>query len=227
MQAFFDYIPFVVKGLWITVLLALASGAGMLIVGTLLAVLGRARSRKLKQFVSWYTSFFRSVPELIVILLLYFGGSLLITDLYAFFGSNQPPIISPFIAGVAALSLCYGAFAGETLRGAFAGISDGDKDAGKALGMSRSLRLRRIVWPQVWRLALPGLGNLFLVLLKDTALVSVISLNELMRQTQIVVSLTQLPFTCYLVAAALYLALTSLTGAGLRHVERRALRGYA
>ncbi|MCW9053331.1 MAG: ABC transporter permease subunit, partial [Motiliproteus sp.] len=131
-----------------------------------------------------------------------------------------------FVAGVTALSIAFGAYATEVFRGAIQEIPKGQREAAIALGMSRFQTFRRIILPQVWRLALPGLGNLFLVLLKDTALVSVIGLNELMRQTVVAVGNTKEPFTFYFAAAMVYLLMTSISMLGLHFLEKRASRGY-
>jgi len=112
-------------------------------------------------------------------------------------------------------------------RGAILAIPRGQTEAATALGMSGGLAFRRIILPQVWRIALPGLGNLFLVLLKDTSLVSVIGLQELMRESQIAVGFTREPFTFYLAAAVLYLAMTAVAMAGIAWSEQYAGRGQA
>jgi polar amino acid transport system permease protein len=110
-------------------------------------------------------------------------------------------------------------------RGAILAIPKGQIEAARAFGFGPWRAFRRIVLPQVWRVALPGLGNLFLVLLKDTSLVSVIGLEELMRKAQIAVGFTRAPFTFYLAAALLYLAMTAVGMAALARAERAAARG--
>ena len=124
-----------------------------------------------------------------------------------------------------ALSLTFGAYATEVLRGAFLAVPPQQGEAAQALGLSRLRALRHVLLPQVWRSALPGLGNLFLVLLKDTSLVSVVGLDELMRKSAIAVSYTREPFTFYFAAALIYLAMTALSMAGMQVLERRAARG--
>jgi polar amino acid transport system permease protein len=136
--------------------------------------------------------------------------------------------VSPFVAGFIALGLAFGAYATEVFRGAFLAIPPGQAEAARAAGMSRWLTLRRITLPQVWRFgrfALPGLGNLFLVLLKDTSLISVIGLDELMRKASIATSFTKEPFTFYLAAAVIYLMMTIVSMIGIHFLERRANRG--
>lgn len=132
--------------------------------------------------------------------------------------------VSPFLCGVIALSLLYAAYASQTLRGALKAVPVGQWESGQALGLSKSAIFFRLVMPQMWRHALPGLGNQWLVLLKDTALVSLISVNDLMLQTKSIATRTQEPFTWYIVAAAIYLVITLLSQYILKRIDLRATR---
>ncbi|MGH8355528.1 MAG: ABC transporter permease subunit, partial [Pseudomonas sp.] len=134
--------------------------------------------------------------------------------------------LNAFAAGTIALGLCFGAYATEVFRGALLAIPRGHREAGQALGLSRPRILWRLVLPQMWRIALPGLGNLFMILMKDTALISVIGLEEIMRRSQIAVTASKEPFTFYLVAAFIYLSLTIIAMSGLFFLEKRAGRGF-
>ncbi|MCW5700587.1 MAG: ABC transporter permease [Rhodospirillales bacterium] len=209
------------------VTLALAFGA--LTVGLVLGLAGAAA--KLSHFVvlrtiaGTYTTVVRGLPELLVVLVIYFGSSGLLTALAGWFGHDEFVEMGPFTAGVIALGLTFGAYATEVFRGAILAIPKGQIEAAQAHGMGRALTFRRIVLPQVWRIALPGLGNLFLVLLKDTSLVSVIGLDELMRKSTIAVGFTREPFTFYLAAAFLYLLMTVLAMALIGRAERSASKG--
>ncbi len=118
------------------------------------------------------------------------------------------------------------AYATEVFRGALLAIPKGHREAGQALGLSAPRIFWRIVLPQVWRVALPGLGNLYLILLKDTALVSLITLDEIMRKAQVASNATKEPFTFYMTAAFIYLGLTVFIMAALHFLERRAGRGF-
>ncbi|WP_213991971.1 arginine ABC transporter permease ArtQ [Sodalis sp. dw_96] len=177
----------------------------------------------------------RGLPEILVVLFIYFGASQLLLTLSDGFtltmvGYHLPlslPAdlnISPFICGVLALALLYASYASQTLRGAIKAIPQGQWESGQALGMKTSAVFFRLILPQMWRHALPGLGNQWLVLLKDTALVSLISVNDLMLQTKSIVNFTQQPFTWYLIAASVYLAITLLSQVILRAIERRSTR---
>lgn len=151
----------------------------------------------------------RGLPEILVVLFIYFGSSQLLLTLSDGFTVNlgfaQIPVqmqienfdVSPFLCGVIALSLLYSAYASQTLRGALKAVPQGQWESGQALGMSKSAIFFRLVMPQMWRHALPGLGNQWLVLLKDTALVSLISVNDLMLQTKSIATRTQEPFTVH------------------------------
>lgn len=215
-----------IEGAWVTIQLALCS----LFVGLLLGLLGAAAklsSSKIANAIgNGYTLFVRGMPELLLVLTIFFGSSALLMAIASLFGYDEYIELSPFVAGVAALSIAFGAYATEVFRGAMQEIPKGQREAAVALGMTAFQTFRRITLPQVWRLALPGLGNLFLVLLKDTALVSVIGLNELMRQASVAVGYTKEPFTFYLAAAMVYLLLTCISMLGLHLLERHANRGY-
>ncbi|MBK4714794.1 MULTISPECIES: arginine ABC transporter permease ArtQ [Tenebrionibacter/Tenebrionicola group] len=226
----------------------LASAAGMtlglalcaLVTGLALAMLFAVWESARWRPIAWpgtaLVTILRGLPEILVVLFIYFGTSQLLLTLSDGFTLNlgvaQIPVqlqienfdVSPFLCGVIALSLLYAAYASQTLRGALKAVAQGQWESGQALGMSKSAIFFRLVMPQMWRHALPGLGNQWLVLLKDTALVSLISVNDLMLQTKSIATRTQEPFTWYIVAAAIYLAITLLSQYVLHHIDRRATR---
>ena len=171
-----------------------------------------------------------------MVLFIYFGSSQLLLTLSDGFTINlgfaQIPVqmqienfdVSPFLCGVIALSLLYSAYASQTLRGALKAVPQGQWESGQALGLSKAAIFFRLVMPQMWRHALPGLGNQWLVLLKDTALVSLISVNDLMLQTKSIATRTQEPFNWYIIAAAIYLVITLLSQYILKRIDQRATR---
>ncbi len=212
-------------GTLVTAGLAVASLAVGLLLGIAGAAAQMSRRRLPRAAAHAYTTAVRGVPELLVVLIVYFGASAVIGRVAGLFGATGYFEPSPFIAGVVALSLTFGAYATEVLRGAFLAVPPGQTEAAYALGFTRLRAFRHVLLPQVWRTALPGLGNLFLVLLKDTSLVSVVGLDELMRKSAIAVSYTREPFTFYFAAALIYLAMTAFSMAGLQALERRAARG--
>jgi His/Glu/Gln/Arg/opine family amino acid ABC transporter permease subunit len=177
-------------------------------------------------FANTYTIVIRGVPELVLLLLIYFGGTVLLQTLAArLFGHEESIDINNFVAGVLVIGFVYGAFATEVFRGAFQSIPKGQIEAAMACGMSKSQVFWRIKLPQVWRFAIPGLGNVWLVLLKATAIISVIGLPELTRQSTIVMNPTRKPFTVFLIAAALYLIMTAVSDVFRHRFERRAAAG--
>jgi ABC-type arginine transport system permease subunit len=172
-----------------------------------------------------YTTVVRGVPELLVIFLVFFGGSFVLQWAFSLFGNDEYVEVSAFTAGVMALSVVFGAFATEVFRGAFQAVPRGQLEAGVACGMSRWQVFGRIHLPQMWRFALPGLGNLWIILIKDTTLVSVIALDELVRFTNIAVGATKQPFTFYFAAALIYWSITLVSERASRRLERAANRG--
>ena len=213
------------SGTWITVQLAIVSMACAVILGLLGAGAKTAGPAPLRWLGTLYTGTVRGLPELLVILLVYFGAARVINQVATALGHTDYIALSPFMAGVIALAFNYGAYMTEVFRGALATIPPGHREAGLALGMSRARIFRRIVLPQVWRVALPASGNIFLSLLKDTALVSVIGLQDLMRETSIAVGYSKAPFTFYVAAAFIYLGLTAVASLGIHWLERRTTHG--
>ncbi len=229
-------------------LFAIASAAGMtvglavcaLVIGLLLAMLFAGWESLRFKVLAWpgtlLVTVLRGLPEILVVLGIYFGASQVLLTLSDGFDIPlgftrfhlQMTIsdfnVSPFFCGVIALALLYSSYASQTLRGALKAVPGGQWESGQALGMKKFAIFRRLILPQMWRHALPGLGNQWLVLLKDTALVSLISVNDLMLQTKSIAIRTQQPFTWYLIAAAVYLLVTLISQFILRRVERRATR---
>lgn len=196
------------SGSLVTIKLALTSLVIGLILGLLGAVAKLSPFKVLQNIATAYTTFIRGIPELLSVLFIYFGGTMLLGAVLSKFGYTQYIEISQFWAGVMALSFAFGAYATETFRMAFQEIPKGLHEAGQAIGLSNRQIFLRIKMPLMWKLALPGLGNLFLVLLKDTALVSVVGLEDIMRQAVVATTATQKPFTFYLSASLIYLAMT-------------------
>jgi His/Glu/Gln/Arg/opine family amino acid ABC transporter permease subunit len=217
--------PALAAGVLMTLQLALSA----LCLGLILGLLGALAKTSPKPALQWlggtYSTLVRGIPELLWVLLIYFGTVNAMRAIGQLFGLPNLSL-SAFAAGVIALGLCFGAYATEVFRGAILSIPKGHREAGLALGMTRSRIFIKLVMPQMWRIALPGLGNLFMILMKDTALVSVIGLEEVMRHAQIAVTDTKQPFTFYMVAALLYLGMTALSMIGLAWLERRASTGF-
>lgn len=210
-------------------LMTLAVSVTAFCVGIVLGTIGAAaklsRFRAIRFIADIYTTVFRGIPELLIIYLIFFGGSGFVMYLAKIFGYQGYIEINAFVAGVAAIGLINGAFQTEVYRGAVMAVPVGQMEAGRAVGMTNLLIFRRILIPQVLRLALPGLGNVWLSALKETALISVTGLVEIMRQAHIASGSSQRPFLFFTVAACLFLFLTTFSGFGFRRAEVWASRG--
>ena len=159
-------------------------------------------------------------------LLIFFGGQMLVNQVVEGLGYDTYVEVSPFTAGVATIGFIYGAYMTETFRGAILAVPVGQLEAGQAFGMSAFQVFWRILLPQTIRHALPGFGNNWLVLLKTTALLSVLGLDDLLRKASLAAGATREPFTFYLAAALVYLLLTSVSTVLLGWAERRAEQPY-
>jgi len=205
-----------------TLLLALISLVIGLLLAFLFTVLESWRFKPVAWLISIMVTIIRSLPEILIVIAIYNGIPFLLifladnvlaggVDLSIPLGFTELDFhleitnfdVSPILCGIIALSLLYAAYASQTLRGAFKAIPAGQKQAAEVLGLSKSRTLLHIIMPQIWRHALPGLGNQWLVLLKDTALVSLITINDVMMQTRSIIASTHTPFTWYLIAAAI------------------------
>jgi len=214
------------EGLQITVLVGLCALVVALAMG-LIGCWGKLSGNRVARGVAdVYTTVVRGVPELVLIILVYYGVTTLLQHLLqAIYGAEVLIDIDRFSAGVITIGFIYGAFATEVFRGAFLAIPKGQGEAAKACGMNPILVFRRILMPQAWRFALPGLGNLWLVLIKATALMSVIQLDELMRKADIAARAVRLPFTFYFAASLIYLGITIVSMLIQQRAEAWASRG--
>mgnify|MGYP001030245425 CR=1 FL=1 len=174
-----------------------------------------------------YTTIFRGIPDLLVIYLFYFGGSLLVTSAFNALGHAGFVGLHPFVAGAGAIGVVSGAYQAEVFRGAFRALSKGEIEAGKSVGMGRFLLFRRIIAPQVLQYALPGVGNVWQMTLKESVLISVTGLVELLRQSQIAAGSTRKPFEFYLIAGAIFLLITWLSQHIFERLEKYTSRGVA
>jgi His/Glu/Gln/Arg/opine family amino acid ABC transporter permease subunit len=208
------------EGVQQTVMVGVFSMAMAIVLG-LIGAWGKLSGSSVARILAGtYTTVIRGIPELVMILLVYYGVPTLIQDIF-----NIDIDFNPLIAGVATIGFIYGAFSTEVFRGSYLSVSRGQIEAAKAAGMNRILLFRRILLPQMWRFALPGLGNVWMVLIKATALVSVIQLPELMRNADIASRATRLPFTCYFAASLIYLLITVVSMSIQQRAESWANRG--
>jgi His/Glu/Gln/Arg/opine family amino acid ABC transporter permease subunit len=213
------------QGTQLTILVGLCSMVIATVLG-LIGAWGKLSKPKIPRVAAdTYTTVIRGVPELVLILLVYYGVPTLIQDLLAATGKDISIDLNPFIAGVFTIGFIYGAFSTEVFRGAYLAVPKGQIEAARAVGMSSVLAFHRVILPQMWRYALPGLGNVWMVLIKATALISVIQLPELMRNADIAARSTRLPFTCYFAASLIYLGITIASMLLQQRAEVWAARG--
>ncbi len=216
-----DYLPTLLDGTLVTLAVAGASLAIALVLGLAGAAAKLSRSTGLRAIATTYTTVIRGVPDLVLMLLIFYGGQVGVNWLAAQLGHDGYVDINPFIAGVATIGFIFGAYLTETFRGALMAIPAGQREAGLAFGMSPLNVLWRITLPQMIRLALPGFTNNWLVLVKSTAIVSIIGLSDMMQRAGFAAGATQQPFTFYLAAAGLYLAITSVSLIALNALNQR------
>ena len=228
------------KGAIVTIEVALLSLLLAMVLGMLGALAKMAPYRWARAIATLYTTVIRGIPDLVLMMLIFFGGQILLNNsLYAineslneWFASSDPnhewtPYlpdyidVSPFVAGVLTIGFIFGAYMAETFRGAIMAVDKGELEAAKAYGMSPVLAFRRILLPQMIRHALPGFGNNWLVLLKTTALVSIIGLEDMVRMSSLAAGSTKMPFTFYMAVAIIFLFFTSVSTGLLKLVERK------
>lgn len=215
----------IASGVIITVGLALASLPFGLTIGFFLALAKKSEEASLRMAANIYTTIFRGLPELLTLFLVYYGGQILIQQAVRLVFPDARFEINSFVAGMIALSLVFSSYASEAFLSAFRGIPAGQYEGGAALGLSRFRVMRLVVLPQLIRLSLPALSNLWLILLKETALVSVIGLSDTMRQTNIAARVTKEPFFFFGVACLIYLILALISSVGLNKIDAWTRRG--
>ena len=214
------------RGAGLTLLLALCTLPVGLSIGLALARATDSHNLVLRGLGNVYTTVFRALPELLTILIIYYGGQIMIREVAAILGFLAFEV-SGFVAGLVSLGLVLGAFSSEVLLGALRAVPKGQREGSYALGLGRYQTFRHVIVPQLLRIALPGLGNNWLALLKETSLVSVIAFSELMRVTNIAVGVTKQPFFFYLVCCLFYLAMAVASSFVLDWLEARSRRGLS
>ncbi|MGI9418900.1 MAG: ABC transporter permease [Geminicoccaceae bacterium] len=213
------------RGAWVTVQLALAALSLGLLIGLVMAGAKLSSLRPLNWLGAGYTGFVRGTPEFLILLLVYFGSESAVQSLLAALGVDIAFEMPKFLAAVLGLALIFGAYACEVFRGAFQAVPKGLMEAADASGMSPWMAFRRVRLPMMWRYAIPGLGNLWMVMLKDTSLAAVIALDELLRIAKIAGENTREPLLFFAAAGVLYLIMTALSDYGRHRIEQRARRG--
>ncbi|AYC04970.1 MULTISPECIES: ABC transporter permease [Vibrio] len=230
----------ILKGAQLTIEVAVLSLLLAMLLGMLGALAKMAPYRWARAIATLYTTIIRGIPDLVLMMLIFFGGQILLNNGLSWFNEfiNQwltardpnhewvaylPDYvdISPFVAGVLTIGFIFGAYMAETFRGAILAVDKGELEAAKAYGMSAAMSFRRILLPQMIRHAIPGFGNNWLVLLKTTALVSIIGLEDMVRISSLAAGSTKMPFTFYMAVAIIFLFFTSVSTGLLKLLERK------
>jgi arginine/ornithine transport system permease protein len=215
-----DYMPLILKGMLLTVEVAVLSLLIAIVLGMIGALAKLSSSRIARSLAGTYTTLIRGIPELVTMTLIFFGGQILVNNIGEKLGMEYIDV-SPFIAGVITIGFIYGAYMTETFRGGILAVSRGEIEAGCAFGMTPLQVFLRITFPAMVRHALPSFGNNWLVLVKATALVSVIGLQDMVYNAGLAGGSTRQPFTFYCVVAFLFLIITGVSDVGTRWLDRR------
>ena len=216
--------------LLIATIMTIAVSITAMLIGFLFALiftpLKLSKSKFLNLIGNCYTTVIRGVPELLVIYLFFFGGSGAVMYVASIFGYNEYIEINAFITGSFAIGIISGAYSTEVFRGAIQSIDKWQFEASKVLGLKKPIHFFKVIMPQMLRLAIPNLSNVWQITLKDTSLISVTGLVEIMRQSYIAAGSTRDPLFFYSFAAVLYLLLTYLSMKLINKLEVRYSRGY-
>ena len=215
----------IADGTLLTIGVSLNSLAIAVILGVLAALAKISESRFLRFIAQIYTTVIRGIPDLVLMLLVFYGGQMLVNQMAASVGYEDYIDIDPYIAGVLTIGFIFGAYMAETFRGAILSVHPGQLEAGAAYGMSKRQITFRILLPQMVRHAIPGFGNNWLVLTKATALVSIIGLDDMVRKASLAAGATRMPFTFYAVVACNYLVITTVSIYLLQWLEKKYSQG--
>ena len=215
------------RGAALTLQLAIVSLAIGLSLGLLLALAKLSRFAPLRWFAQCYTLFIRGVPEFLILLLAFFGTEKTVAAIAHLVNLQGNIEVPKFAAAVGGLSAIFAAYGCEVIRGAWIAVPKGQIEAGHSVGLTHLQIFHRIRLPQLWRIALPGLGNLWLVMLKDTSLAAVLAIDELLRVAKVAGEVTRQPLIFLLAAGAIYLVLTAVSDKMRATFEARANRGMA
>jgi histidine transport system permease protein len=216
----YGYSQLIISGALVTLELAITSVVLSVIIGLVGAAAKLSRSRLLAGIFNGYTTLIRGVPDLVLMLLIFYGLQIALNGLTEAIGMEQIDI-DPMSAGIVTLGFIYGAYFTETFRGAFMAVPRGQIEAATAFGFTSGQIFRRIMFPAMMRFALPGIGNNWQVILKATALVSLLGLNDVVKATQLAGKGTYQPFYFTIVAGVVYLIFTTLSNGVLLWLTRR------
>jgi arginine/ornithine transport system permease protein len=217
---FHGYLSAILGGLGITLAVAGLSLAVACVFGLVGAMAKLSRSRAARGAAEVYTTAIRGLPELVLMLAIFYGGQILLNR-WADARGWDPIDVPPFAAGTLTIGFIFGAYLTETFRGAILAVPRGQIEAAHAFGMSQGQVLRRVLLPQMVRHAIPGFANNWLVMIKATALVSIIGLDDMLHRANMAAAATREPFTFFMLVAAIYLTITTVSIGLLSLVEKR------
>ena len=214
------------RGAFMTLMVSIAAYSLGILLGALGTFLKLSKSFFLRLLADIYTTIVRGIPELLIIYLVFFGGGIMLAKISALLYGGQGYINLPvFVTGMICIGFSSGAYSAEVIRGAVLAVPKGQIEAAKAIGMTPFTLFKRVLGPQVARLALPGMGNIWQLSLNHTSMISVIGLVEIMRQSAVASGSTREPFTFYAMAGLLYLGITSISNKGFSRAEKWAAKG--
>lgn len=212
-------------GLGITLSLALATFPISILLSFFIHWAKASQHRTVRIAAQTYTTVFKTLPEILTLLILYYQSQALLNWVTGWIVPGSTLSVSPFLAGLIALSFVISAYGSEVVRASLNAIDRGQTEAARSLGLSPFNTFRKVILPQLWRHAIPGFGNLWVILLKDTSLVSIIALSDLVHVATIAINTTREPFFFYLVIGSVYVLLVALSTRLQKTMERRASKG--
>ena len=219
--------PLLLKGTAVTLGLALATlpvGFGL---GLAIALLKRSKLRVVRAAAEAYTTLFRGIPDLLALFIVYFGLQAAVNRLGGLLALDVHIEVNAFLAGVVALGAIAAAYSSEVWVAGMAAVPGSQGEAAASVGLSRAQTFGLVILPQVVRVALPGLGNVWTILLKDTSLISVLAVMDLMRAASEASRATREPILFFSVSALVYLAISVVSNLAQVRLERRTARGHA
>lgn len=219
-EIFGGYLPLILKGMIVTVEVALSSLVLSLLLGMLAASARLYGGSISKTIATIYTTVIRGIPDLVLMMLIFFGGQIMVNNIGEKFGWDYIDI-DPFIAGILTIGFIFGAYMGETFRGAIMAVHKGQIEAGHAFGMTGLQVFIHITFPAMVRHAIPGFFNNWLVLVKTTALVSVIGLEDMVFSAKVAGDTLRQPFTFYVLVGILFLLITAVSDVAMKWIERK------
>jgi arginine/ornithine transport system permease protein len=219
-MTFHGYLPAILGGLWVTLSVAALSLAIACVFGLIGAAAKLSRSRFARGLAEIYTTLIRGLPELVLMLAIFYGGQILLNQFAESRGWGYIDV-PPFAAGVLTIGFIFGAYLTETFRGAILAVPRGQAEAAQAYGLTNMQVWRRIVLPQMVRHAIPGFANNWLVMVKATAIVSIIGLDDMVHRANLASAATREPFTFFVLIAGIYLCITTLSIWALSRLEKR------